>query len=107
MNNNKPQRICLLLSALLACIALPGFAEPKRISVLIPTSLQDWEEESFKNNSQYETITIDGKTAVKAFSSNAASGLVRKLKVDLTKTPYLHWSWRVDNVLQNTNETTR
>lgn len=108
MNNNKPQWISLLLTALLACVALPGSAEPIRIPVLTPTSLQDWEEEKiFKSNTQYESITIQGKIAVKAHSSNAASGLVRKLKVNLTKTPYLHWSWRIDNVLDNTDETTR
>lgn len=107
MNNKRTTLQSLAIFVMLLCITCPAFAEPLHVPVLNPGALQDWEEESFKNNTRYQSITVDGKSVLKAHADNAASGLVRKLKVDLSKTPYLHWSWRVDNVLQNTNETTR
>jgi hypothetical protein len=72
--------------------------------ILDPTNLDGWQPEIFKNNTQYEKVTIDANPAIRAQSHNAASGLVRKIKVDLTKTPYLHWRWRIDNVLHDVDE---
>lgn len=80
---------------------------PLRIPVLDPPSLQHWETERFQGQTRYTPVTVDGHKAIKAQSRNAASGLVRKIKIDLNKTPYLHWHWRVDNVLQATEEKTR
>lgn len=39
-----------------------------------------------------------------ASSEAAASGLVKKQRVDLNKTPFLNWSWRVENTLSPINE---
>jgi len=89
------------------CSSNPATADPARITILDPANLQDWRPEVFKNKTIYEQVTLDGYPALKAQSHNAASGLVQKIKVDLTKTPYLHWRWRVDNVLQNLNEKTK
>jgi hypothetical protein len=82
-------------------------AETNRIPILVPTALEQWETKSFHDQTQYTSVTIDGRHVLKAQSRKAASGLVRKVKVDLTATPYLHWHWRVDNVLQNIDEKTR
>lgn len=78
-----------------------------RLPVLTPTTLEHWAPKSFKDYTQYEITTIEGHAAIKAQSRKTASGLVRKIKVDLNKTPYLHWRWRVDNVLQGIDEKTR
>ena len=88
------------------CASLAA-AEPNRITILDPANLGDWQTEIFKSKTQYEKVTIDGYPAIQARSHDAASGLVRKIKVDLTKTPYLHWRWRIDNVLQNVDEKTK
>jgi hypothetical protein len=82
-------------------------AEDLRIPVLSPPSLQHWETERFQDQTRYTPVTIDGLDAIKAQSHNTASGLVRKINIDLNKTPYLHWRWRVDNVLHDTEERTR
>ena len=82
-------------------------SEILRVPILTPPSLEQWESKSFQDQTIYTPITIAGRDALKAQSQNTASGLVRKIKVDLTKTPYLHWHWRVDNVLQGTDEQTR
>ena len=78
-----------------------------RIPVLNPATLEHWESKSFQDHTRYTTVSMDGRNAIEAHSENAASGLVRKIKVDLSKTPYLHWYWRVDNVLQRVDEKTR
>ena len=42
-----------------------------------------------------------------ASSNNSASGLYTEVNIDLMKTPYLHWTWRVDNILKGASEKTR
>ncbi len=91
----------------LTLITNASASEILRIPILNPTSLELWETKSFQDQTRYTMVTIDGYNAIKAQSENAASGLVRKITVDLTKTPYLHWHWRIDNVLQNTDEKTK
>jgi hypothetical protein len=34
----------------------------------------------------------------------AASGLFREIEVDLNKTPYLHWTWEVENLVNRSDE---
>jgi hypothetical protein len=41
---------------------------------------------------------------VAAASDRAASGLHRGTKIDLTKTPYLNWSWKVTAIFPDINE---
>lgn len=81
--------------------------EEERVVILSGANLEQWQPQVFKKKTQYEKLLLDGYPILKAVSHGAASGLVRKIKVDLTKTPYLHWRWRVDNVLQNIDEKTK
>jgi hypothetical protein len=41
---------------------------------------------------------------LKAESTQNASGLFKEQHIDLYKTPYLNWSWRIDTRLGNLNE---
>ena len=56
--------------------------------------LEGWEEKSFSGNTKYNLLKEQDKTVLLAESNNAASALYRKTKIDLTKTPYLNWSWK-------------
>lgn len=70
-------------------------------------SLQSWQNKVFAGETQY-TLTVDeGMQVLRAESNASASGLYREIEVDLTQTPYLNWSWKVDNVLQNIDERTK
>ncbi len=70
-------------------------------------SLDGWESKSFRGDTRYE-IQQDGDTwVVHARSREAASGLFRKVDIDLRATPYLNWSWRVANLLNGLDERTR
>lgn len=69
--------------------------------------LGGWEEQSFKGRTEYAVTEIDGVGALAAHSRNAASGLYKRTRIDLARTPYLHWSWRIEGTLGDLDETTR
>lgn len=66
--------------------------------------LNGWEPIQFKGETQYRLVDDQGVIALHAQSRGTASGLVRKIKVDLTQTPVLRWRWRVEDTLRNNNE---
>jgi len=70
-------------------------------------SLDAWEGKSFAGETQYAIAEEDGVKILRATSEGTASGIGRKLKVDLTKTPYVNWSWKIESGLQGLSETTK
>ena len=67
-----------------------------------------WEEQEFKGKVKYSVVKVgNGAHALEARSSDAASGLHKKISVDLEKTPYINWTWRVTNTLKGVDETTK
>jgi hypothetical protein len=62
-------------------------------------SLVGWQERQFYAKTHY-SLNKDGQKGwvIQARSENSASGLMRKIEVDLRETPYLNWSWRVDKL---------
>lgn len=97
----------LLSSISLILVVVTTSADSKRTDVLLLPHLNDWQVEQFSGETAYQLIEVDGRYALRAYSHQSASGLVRKLDVDLTKTPYLNWSWMVESVLKDVDETTR
>lgn len=70
----------------------------------------DWEPLNFPNiarHTTYEIVTDGGAAVVKAVSEAAASGLTRKIDIDLKKYPIMQWRWKVDNVIQNSDVTSK
>jgi hypothetical protein len=66
--------------------------------------LSQWEERSFKGNSEYKLVELDGQNVLQATTQSAASVLYKRKIIDLTKTPILSWSWKIDNVYGEINE---
>lgn len=93
--------LCLCLSI------LPGLASAERqlIGDFSHGVLSGWEEKSFVGNTRYHLVD-DPSTgqALAAESEASASGLFREQRIDLTKTPYLHWSWRVEQTFSGNDE---
>jgi len=79
-------------------------AEVVSISQFKKEGLTGWEEKSFVGNTQYSLIDMAGEKVLKASSHAAASGMFKEVRIDLERTPWLNWSWRIDNTLLNTNE---
>ncbi len=64
---------------------------------------EGWEELKFakiKNHTKYEVVKDGGKTVLRAKASGSASGLVKKVKIDLKEFPLLSWKWKVGGVLK-------
>lgn len=106
LNPNKlTLTCCLSLFGFLFSVIPTGIAQTSTVEVLTLPDLSQWKPETFSGETRYEVISIDNQQAVKASAEQSASGLVRKIKIDLTKTPYMNWSWKVDHVLKNVDET--
>ncbi len=70
-------------------------------------NLDGWSDKVFHGITHYTLVTDSDRRVLKAESRNTASGLVKQARIDLTKTPYLHWSWKVVNTLGNIDEHTK
>jgi hypothetical protein len=89
---------------LLLVLAIPGHAERLEVAQFSSGTLNGWQEKSFEGRTRYELRNIDGRKALFASSRGSASGLYREVEVDLHQTPFLHWSWRVESLIQNNDE---
>ncbi len=69
-------------------------------------TLAGWERKAFKGETTYDFVYDPAKraTVLQALSNAAASGRFRKLVVDLTKTPFLNWSWKVSDPIVGIDE---
>jgi len=104
----------LFITMLLAPDLLPAEVVSK-VANFSEGDLADWKEKSFEGNSQYgfvdaQTAGIDskkikaGQQVLRASTRGQASGLFKKVDIDLTKTPYLNWSWQIQNLFKDNDE---
>ncbi|MFH2092193.1 MAG: DUF3047 domain-containing protein, partial [Pseudomonadota bacterium] len=70
------------------------------------SNLDQWESKVFEGQTQYSIAEIEGKKVLKAVSTNSASGLIKKIRVDLKQYPYLNWSWRIENQIDGSFDET-
>lgn len=66
-----------------------------------------WAVKTFSGTTAYALTEAGDRTVLSAQSRNSASGLVKKIRVDLRKYPYLNWRWRIENRLGIENERVR
>jgi hypothetical protein len=66
-----------------------------------------WQPRSFSGMTEYRLVESARGTVLQAVSQARASGLYREIRVDLSKTPHLNWSWQVDNTLSGPDERIR
>jgi hypothetical protein len=93
----------------LCCLPLLSWSAGERVDIALFSQgeLNGWQTKVFAGETRYSLESTDGRPALRANSSAAASGLFRKVNVDLNKTPILHWSWKVDSILIGADERTR
>jgi hypothetical protein len=80
-------------------IIVVGAFSAAEIGASLPSG---WEPLVFKKiprATQYDVIEEGATRVLRARSQNSASGLVRKLAVDVKRYPILHWRWKVDRVI--------
>jgi hypothetical protein len=82
-----------------------AFSQTVHIAQFEQESLDAWEKKSFVDYTQYDITQLDNQTVLKAVSNQSASGLAKEIKIDLKQTPFLNWSWRIENYLPKMDET--
>lgn len=100
--------LCVLSGFLIRCLLpSPVWARDVRIGHFSASDLSGWEPKAFSGKTDYGFTRVDGTVVLRADSRNSASGLVRKIRVDLRKTPFLNWRWRINQHLPVTDETAK
>jgi len=66
---------------------------------------EKWEPLTFKNlkNTDYRLIQNKDRMVVKAETDQSASGLIRKIEIDIEKYRIMEWSWMVENIYEKGN----
>ncbi|MGK0249517.1 MAG: hypothetical protein ACI910_002265 [Oleispira sp.] len=95
------RRLYFLFFSVTLC--LKGYADINLTS-LNSRAIQEWDVKIFSGETIYRIGEYKGRLGLKALSNNTASGLVLKKQIDLTKTPYLSWSWLVEKQLLELDE---
>lgn len=93
-----------LLLTMLA--SAPAWAGPLRVGVGLFShgDLAGWQPKRFAGRTRYSLVRTQGRLVLRAVSHASASGLYRQVHIDLARTPYLHWSWRVAHVLASPHD---
>jgi hypothetical protein len=95
------------LLAVLLGLPLAGAGEQVNIGAFSSGGLAGWREKAFKGRTQYTLVQDEGVQVLQAESHASASGLHCEQRIDLSKTPYLNWRWKVANTLGDVNERTK
>lgn len=99
------KRIYLILTALPLCVWAGG--NHMDIARFSQGDFAGWKTKVFSGTTVYVAEHSDGRMAVRAESHGTASGLYREVKVSLSQTPILHWTWKIENTLSGNDERTR
>ena len=92
---------------LVGLLSMPTHAQRVDVARFSDGNLDGWTSKTFAGATQYALTGDVGRRVLHARSDAAASGLYRKVRVDLTKTPNLHWSWRISRPLDIDDERQR
>lgn len=58
-------------------------------------------------HTEYSLVEDDGTVVVKAVSHGSSSGLTREVAIDPKEYPIVEWRWKIENVLQKSDVTTK
>ncbi|WAK01480.1 DUF3047 domain-containing protein [Methylobacter sp. YRD-M1] len=97
-------KLSACLALLFSSLAAAQDHEKLMVGHFSAGSLTQWQNKTFKGQTEYRLAEIDGTKALKAISQGSASGLFKEQRVDLQKTPFMNWRWRIENRLGNINE---
>jgi len=105
----KSGLLSVFLSSTLVVSATEVGVERKRLRIGLFSAgdLTDWQTKVFSGKTRYQLVSDPEDSlvqVVKSTSHSSASGLVKKHRVDLVKTPFLQWRWRVSQAVQTNNE---
>lgn len=93
-------------SLLLLLLSLTSWASVSRINLsdIATQGLSAWSEHSFKGYTEYQVTELAGMAVIHANSNGSASGLFKKIHIDLHETPVLNWQWQLEKGLTGLDE---
>jgi hypothetical protein len=99
----------LLLAASLLFTSSFAFAAGERVNIgeFSKGSLAGWENKEFSGKSIYKIEQQGNRKVLTGKSTGGASVTGFRKRIDLTKTPFLNWSWKVDTALPPLKEATK
>lgn len=71
------------------------------------SGIEQWQQERFVGETRYKVVEKDGAPALLANTNASASALYRNMEIKVTETPFLNWSWLVENVYNLDNPHTK
>jgi len=80
-----------------------GLSAPPNGSFPDP-SLNDWVVKSFAGHTRYSVVPAGNDQVLEGFANGTASVLYREQTVPVGETPWLSWSWRIENTYGSINE---
>lgn len=98
-----------LILSLLWLVIGPAMAEQVDLGRFSRGEIDGWQTRGFDDipASDYELVEKDGRRVLRGQCDDSASIFGTEQRIDLERTPYLHWSWRVDGVYADLDERTR
>ncbi|OOG22795.1 hypothetical protein B1C78_14065 [Thioalkalivibrio denitrificans] len=93
--------------AVSALLLMTAGAQAGEGPVFAPEDIADWENRAFVRETRYTLVEKDGRSAVQAECRSSASGLFFEEPIDLSATPVMEWSWRIETTYGDIDETTR
>jgi hypothetical protein len=103
---------CLLATSGMTRAQSPGSIEAgmfssARISGNLPAGWEPLTFSKIERHTEYSLVNAGDKVVVKAVSNQSASGLTRAVTIDPAKYPVIQWQWKVDNILQKGDVTSK
>lgn len=77
------------------------------IATFSDNNLSKWQERVFNNKTHYTLVDDNGIRVLRADSKHSASALYQQIDVDLTKTPFLNWRWKITDTFDGNDEKTK
>ena len=92
----------LLIGALYLIFKIVTFYLPEKKVTIVRSfcfdsedALKGWDQKVLRKKVLYRVESHDGESFVRAISKNSCSGLYHKVKIDVSKRPFISWRWRV------------
>ncbi|MEE9320688.1 MAG: DUF3047 domain-containing protein [Granulosicoccus sp.] len=91
-------------------IAIPKTNKPSDESGPTPfpdANLDLWTEQELTGHTRYDLVSVQGVPVLRGSTSGKASLLYHEQQIDLEKSPWLDWSWKVDHIISGFDEKSR
>ena len=107
---NLNMKIIAKILIIIIIISGPSFADKVNIFKFTETELSELEVRKVRgadNKTEYSVGSNNNGNFLKAVADNAASGLCKKVNINLNKTPIINITWKVEKDLAGIKENTK